>query len=100
MEAGVDQVNIPAIDFVEPSVFDEDTLQKALMFVIEHKGDDLILQAGYPFGMIWAERVVRLGHRNLNYDELRMLLNKVTDSENSAMELQQQEDIDFNYVIQ
>lgn len=91
---------LPPLDFIEPPLFDADTLNKALMYVVDNKGDDLILLAGYPFGMIWSEQVVRLGSRPLGYDEMRDLLNHITDSANSAMDLQQQMDVDFTYVIQ
>jgi Tfp pilus assembly pilus retraction ATPase PilT len=100
MEARMDALGLPAIEFTEPPVFNVDTLNKALMYVIENKGDDLILVTGYPFGMIWSERVVRLGARPLMTDELRDLLVRITDNPNAAMELQQQEDIDFSHVIQ
>lgn len=86
-------------DFAVPGIMGIDDLNNMLRFCVENGVDDLVLLVGSPWAVMWSERVVMVGDRNLNYTELTELLNDMTSNTNAAIDISRAEPIDFTYTL-
>lgn len=96
----MDSIGFALPPFQEPLRLDREVLDKMLLHAVDQKADDVLLLSGYPVGVIWAERIVRMGVRPLFFEELRELLNSIMQSDNAAIDLMRGQDHDFTYAIQ
>lgn len=90
---------LPAPGFIENILLTQEDLDQMLLFAVENGVDDVILLVGHRWGVIWSEKVVLLGQRDLTYEELESLLVDITKNRNAGLDLRRAEDVDFPYAV-
>ena len=76
-----------------------ESLNEMLHYCLANGVEDLILQSGSPWSVIWSSRVVYRGSRKLTTEELESLVNLMTSNPNASLDLIRAEPCDFNYSL-
>jgi len=74
-------------------------IEEMLHFCIHNGAEDLYLLAGAPWAVQWSGCVHLLGTRELYIEELQDVLAELSGNRNAALQIQQGEDMDFNFSI-
>lgn len=85
--------------FTDPPKLSTDSLNTMLKYCLDNGVEDLLMLVGDPWCVIWSDRVVRCGQRNLYMSEMEDLLCEMTGNTNAAIAVSRCSDLDFNYIL-
>jgi len=95
-QIGADRKLTP-VDFHVGLLMGEDDLKHMLRYLDENRGEDLLLVTDNPWSIIWSGSVHKIGNRPLAIEELKALLDKITQNQTASMSLLRGGDLDFIY---
>lgn len=90
---------LDSVDFELPLRIDIQTLDKMLVYCKENGVEDLVLKTGDPWSCIWSQKIVRMGGRPLQQEELLNLVNEMTNNPQAGLDVMRAEPADFNYSV-
>lgn len=103
-KGGVVEKLVPSVELKNlprafPAVLDIDYLDELLVYALENKCSDLILQAYEPVIVQWSGSVHRLQTRHLAEQELKNLIQKMTGDPTADTKVFNAEPWDFRYAV-